>query len=90
VAYYVEGTETAVTTLKLKLNINEPGNADAAEARFREFGEILIQAAIGNAVPWRGTGDIELQVGLHRIRVVKSEWPAGIPGGYDKILTVFV
>lgn len=90
VAYYVEGTETVVTTLKLKLNINEPGNADGAEARFREFGDILIQAAIGHAVLWQDTADIELQVGLHRIRVVRSEWPAGIPGGYDKILTVFV
>jgi len=89
-AYYVEGTETAVTTLKLKLNINEPGKADGAEARFNEFGDILIQAAIGNAVPWQDTGNIELQVGLHRIRVVRSEWHAGIAGGYVKILTVFV
>ena len=90
IAYYVEGTETAVTTLKLKLNINDAGNADGAAARFRELVDTLIQAAVGHAVPWQDTGDTELQGGLHRIRVVKSEWPAGTPGGYDKILTVFV
>lgn len=90
IAYYVEGTEIAVTTLKLKLNINEPGNADGAEAHFKELGDILIQAAIGHTVPWQDIGDTELPGGLHRIRVVKSEWPSGIPGGYDKILTVCV
>ncbi|MBB4114382.1 hypothetical protein FHT80_003733 [Rhizobium sp. BK226] len=90
IAYYIEGTETAVTTLKLKLNINEPDNADGAESRFKEFGDILIRAATGNAVPWHDTGDIDLQIGLHRIRAVKSEWPARIPGRYDKILTVSV
>lgn len=90
IAYYVEGTETAVTTLKLKLNINTPGNADSAEARFRELGHVLIQAAIGHAVPWQDTGDTELHGGLHRIRVIKREWHSGTPGGYDRILTVVV
>ncbi len=90
IAYYIEGNETAVTMLKLKLNINEPGNADGAESRFREFADILMRAATGNAAPWHDTGDIELQNGLHRIRVVKSEWPSLIPGRYDKILTVSV
>jgi len=56
IAYYIEGTETAVTTLKLKLNINEPSTAAGAEARFKEFGDILMQAATGNMIRGRTPG----------------------------------
>ncbi|MGV1905072.1 hypothetical protein [Agrobacterium cavarae] len=90
IAYYVEGTETAVTKLKLKLNINEPSTADRAEARFRELSVTLVQAATGQFIPGLDAEDVDLQIGLHRIRVVKCGWPAGTSGGYDKILTVSI
>lgn len=50
-AYYVEGNEKAATRLKVKLNVNNPDNASASEARFLDACELLMRRAMSAEIP---------------------------------------
>lgn len=89
-AYYMHGNKNAVTTLKLKLNVNDPENAPSAEARFAELAATLLNSAIGDASPDLGSDDLDVNIGLHRVRVTKTSWQVGKRSGYDRTLEISV
>ena len=67
-AYYLNGSEHAVSELKLKLHINEPDKPDEAEHRFRELGLILLSQALSQQPDSKildqlRTGNFEQQIG---------------------------
>jgi hypothetical protein len=88
IAYYIEGHEAAAKVLKVKLNVNEPSSASIAESRFKKIGEALIMIATGRSDIDIGPYDIDANIGIYHIRVIAADWPNGIPGGYDRMLTI--
>lgn len=87
IAYYLEGTEAAVTTLKLKLNVNEIATSAQAQDKFLEVGSVLLNKAVG-ASPLQNSAPMEIIVGNYRIAIKKDEWTGGIKGGYDLMLII--
>ncbi|MHA7970050.1 hypothetical protein [Rhizobium sp. CAU 1783] len=70
-AYYVEGTEHAATTLKVKLNVNNPGEADEAEGLFIIYAMRLLEQAVSlNAVE-------RLKVRIAMLETFEAEIPYG-------------
>lgn len=88
--YYIEGNESAVTSLKLKLYINNPDNADIAEDIWRGLGDALILCSTKNAdVLTQVTYDTEQEVYLeHHIISIKIETFLKPNSGYEKALTI--
>lgn len=90
VAYYIEGTEIVVTTLKLKLNVNDFSSAPAAEVKFVELAKLLMIASTGAAYPELAVDTLDIPQGCRRVKIVKDSWTGRIRGGYDKIFTIAV
>jgi TRAP-type C4-dicarboxylate transport system permease small subunit len=90
IAYYIEGTEAVVTTLKLKLNVNDVPSAPAAEAQFVELARQLMIAAMGFAYPGLAVDALDIPQGSRSVKIVKDSWTGGIRSGYDKIFTIAV
>lgn len=90
IAYYVAGNEEAATCLKLKLNVNNPDNASASEAKFVEACELLIHAATSGNIPTslqdrlRRLEPIDETVGERRIAVEREDNLRG----YTRIFSV--
>lgn len=93
VAYYIEGTQYAALRLTLVLNVNEPVEAECAEAQFERIASILVSKAVYRV------GAVDQQVSLvagsaptivygKRIELQKEEWIGGIDGGYELRLAV--
>lgn len=89
IAYYLNGNEHAVTSLKLKLNVNDPGYADEAHAKLLSSAETLAREAL--SIDLRDTlsqfiilgQDGTLNGPNFKITFTKSEWPNHSFGGYD-------
>lgn len=90
IAYYVAGTEAVVTTLKLKLNVNDAASASTAEAKFVELARLLMIAATGTTYPALAVDALDIPYGYRRVKIVKDSWTGGILGGYDKIFSIAV
>lgn len=90
IAYYINGNIDAVTTLKLKLNINEPNDVAKAEAKFAELSETLVNSAIGDIDLAYSSESLDLDIGIHRVQIIKTRWKLGEQNRYDKILAITV
>ena len=89
-AYNVEGDELVAMRLNLKVNINDPSMPQMSEKRFREAGHILLSKALGEHRISLDRDQFDIRIGPHRISLIKTVWAGGIPGGYDRKLTVEV
>jgi hypothetical protein len=93
-AYYVEGNEHAATTLKVKLNINNPGESGKAEDIFTVHALHLLEQAVSvNAVKrlkmriaHLETFDAEIPYG--RVSLSREDFLGGIKGGYSRRFTI--
>ena len=89
IAYYLNGNESAVNSLKLKLNVNDPKHAEEAHAKLLTSADILAREALGldlrdmlsQAIITGHEG--ELDGPNFKITFTKSEWPNHTYGGYD-------
>lgn len=87
-AYYVEGDELVATRLKLVLNVNNPADPHASEARFRQIAQRLLDRSIPGHGIMLGADEIDRQLQHRRVRVEKNSWEGGMAGGYDKRLII--
>jgi len=89
-AYYVEGTEHAATTLKVKLNINNPAEADEAEDMFIMYAVHLLEQAISPKATERHKMRIatletfKAEIPYGRISLSREDFVGGIKGGYSR------
>lgn len=89
IAYYLNGNERAVVSLKLKLNVNDPEHADEAHAKLLSSADTLAREALGldlrdmlsQAIVAGQEG--ALDGSNFKITFTKSEWPNHASGGYD-------
>ena len=89
IAYYVSGSRIAVTSLKLKLNVNEPDNEEAAIVQFVELAEVLLENALGASVS-TNLGELirdeklaETEIAGRVVSVKREDWHGGKTGQYD-------
>ena len=89
IAYYLNGNERAVISLKLKLNVNDPEHAEEAHAKLLSSADTLARESLGldlrdmlsqAIIPGRAA---TLDGPDFKIMVTKSEWPSHVSGGYD-------
>lgn len=92
--YYLLGDAIAAKRLRLKLYINTPHLHSAAEARFVEVGRTLMEQAgvtglahILDALS-SDDGRVEADTNSHVVTLTRETWVGGIPGGYDRVLTI--
>jgi hypothetical protein len=92
--YYLVGDALTARRLRLKLYINSPEAAPAAEARFVEVAAILLEKAglerfIG-LLDDLGPGDSRADDGTntHVVTLTRENWVRGVKGGYERMLTV--
>lgn len=96
VAYYVSGSRSAVTSLKLKLNVNEPDQGDIAVSRFVELAEALLEKALSAGVSTNlheligGGENAETEIAGKIVSVSRDDWHGGKTGQYDVALEVCV
>lgn len=89
IAYYLNGNERAVNSLKLKLNVNYPENAEEAHAKLLSSADTLAREALGfdlrdmlsKAILPGHEGTLDGP--NFKITFTKHEWPNHASGGYD-------
>ncbi|WIE52559.1 hypothetical protein [Pseudomonas sp. GM17] len=92
-AYYLEGDEGVVRTLKFKLNVNDPIDIDIAESSFLEASESLLRIVFSDVseemLGLLRKGDVDSVIMGRRIKVFKELYSVGgRKGGYSRILTI--
>lgn len=94
IAYYLNGDERAVKSLKLQLNVNSPEHASAAHAKFLSIAVVLVRQALGLELTdmlekaiMPGV-DTLIDGSDFRIELSKSVWPNHVFGGYDLGLVI--
>lgn len=89
IAYYIDGSEQAATTLKIKLNVNDPGEAREAEDMFIVHVLHLLEQAVSvdaverlkdRIVP---LDDFEADIPFGKVMLERETFVGGIPGGYS-------
>lgn len=94
IAYYVEGTESAATTLKLKLNVNDPANAKEAEDMFIMGSLHLLEQAVSLDAVERlkvkvaGLIDFTNNIPFGFVSLARSDFIGGIKGGYSRTFQI--
>lgn len=94
IAYYVEGREHAATTVKLKLNINDPEQPDSAEQMFIVGCMHLLEQAISmDAVERMKLRIAELEpfsaeIPFGEVTLSKDDFIGGIEGGYSRTFCI--
>lgn len=89
IAYYLNGNDRAVNSLKLKLNVNDPEHADEAHTKLLSSADTLAREALGlDLRDMLSQAIIPGQEGTldgpnFRITFTKTEWPNHASGGYD-------
>lgn len=89
IAYYLNGNDRAVNSLKLKLNVNDPEHADEAHSRLLSSADALAREALGIDLRDKlSQAIIPGQEGTldgpnFKITFTKTEWPNHASGGYD-------
>lgn len=92
-AYYVNGTEHAVTSVKIKLNINDPATAEAAENLFTAQAMHLLEQAVSFNAVERLSPQIaslepfEADIPFGAVTLRRDEF-TGIKGGYDRVFEI--
>lgn len=92
-AYYVNGTERAVTSVKIKLNINDPATAEPAENLFLIQAMHLLEHAVSLDAVERLTNQIaslepfDADIPFGAVILTRDEF-TGIKGGYDRIFEI--
>jgi len=89
IAYYLNGDESAVQSLKLKLNVNEPQFAEVAHAKLLSSADTLVNKALGidlheelsRAIT--SGKDASLDGPDFKISITRFNWPKHSAGGYD-------
>lgn len=89
IAYYLNGNERAVNSLKLKLNVNDPEHAEEAHTKLFSSADTLAREALG--LDLRDMLSKAIIPGQERtldgpnfkITFTKNEWPNHASGGYD-------
>lgn len=90
IAYYVEGTEGAATTLKVKLNINDPANCDEAEDMFIVHAMHLLELAVSADAVERlklriaSLEAFEADIPFGSVALTREAFVGGIEGGYSR------
>lgn len=89
IAYYICGSERAATTLKIKLNVNDPGEAREAEDMFIVHSLNLLEQAVSFDAVERlksliaSLGDFEADIPFGKVALERETFVGGIPGGYS-------
>lgn len=92
VAYYVDGTKTAVTKAYVSLNMNCAGDAKEGAEELATAGAVLVSKATGKVMPKEVTQAIagakngDWTVGGAKVKVVRDDYPTG--KGYKLTLSV--
>jgi hypothetical protein len=90
VAYYIDGAENAATTLKLKLNVNDPASAQEAEDMFIVHCLNLLEQAVSLDAVERlkmqvaRLDDFEAEIPFGSVRMTRDEWVNRMAGGYSR------
>lgn len=93
-AYYIDGSEQSATTLKIKLNVNDPGEAREADDMFIVHALHLLEQAVSlDAVERLKSqvallGDFEADIPFGKVRLEREAFVGGVPGGYSRIFSV--
>ena len=96
IAYYLNGNERAVKSLKLKLYVNEPKHAKGAHVKLLSLVKTLSCGALGLDLGYKFSQAIILgHKGVvngqnFKITITKSEYLNQRYGGYDLIVEVSV
>ena len=94
IAYYLNGNERAVNSLKLKLNVNDPENAEEAHTKLLSSADKLAREALGlDLRDMLSKAIIPGQEGTldgpnFKITLTKSEWSNHASRGYDLCVEV--
>ena len=89
IAYYIDGSEQAATTLKIKLNMNDPGEAREAEDIFIVHALHLLEQAVSFDAVERlksliaSLDDFEADIPFGKVALERETFVGGIPGGYS-------
>lgn len=90
IAYYIEGAELAATTLKIKLNVNDPAQAREAEDIFIVHALHLLEQAISLDAVERLKGvvasldDLAADIPYGMVTLAREPFVGGIQGGYSR------
>jgi hypothetical protein len=86
-AYYVEGTATAVRQLKLVLNVNNRAEAEKAHAELLKAAELLAKKSLNKTLPANilvaitEGENVSSRIGDATVDVLRDDWPTG--KGYE-------
>jgi hypothetical protein len=89
IAYYVEGAEQAATTLKVKLNINDPANCGEAEDMFIIHAMHLLEQAVSADAVERlklriaSLESFEADIPFGSVALIREAFVGGIKDGYS-------
>jgi hypothetical protein len=92
-AYYVNGTEHAVTSVKIKLNVNDPATAEPVENLFVTQAMHLLEQAVSFDAVERLNLQIallepfEAKIPFGNVSLTRDEF-SGLKGGYDRIFEI--
>lgn len=89
IAFYLNGNERAITSLKLKLNVNAPEYASDAHAKLLSLGNVLMRKALGLELV--DMLEKTIMSGVEgtidgpdfKIEISKNIWPNHASSGYD-------
>ncbi len=89
IAYYLNGNDRAVNSLRLKLNVNDPEHAEEAHTKLLSSADTLAREALGldlrdilsQAIIFGQEGTLDGPD--FKITFTKTEWPNHAFGGYD-------
>ena len=95
IAYYLNGNERAVKSLKLQLNVNSPEQASEAHAKLLLVAGVLIRQALGLEI--KDVLEQAISPGIEtsikgpdfQIELLKNVWFNHASGGYNLDLVVF-
>jgi hypothetical protein len=93
-AYYIEGAEHAATTLKLKLNINDPPTHREAEEMFVVCCMHLLGEAAGSEVVESmklriaALEEFQANIPFGSATMAREDFVGGIPGGYSRMFSL--
>jgi hypothetical protein len=90
VGYYIEGDDLVATRLRLVLNVNNPAEPAASEARFAELCVALARASLGQVSLPATTADFEANVDGKVASLRTEHWAGGIPGGYKRVFEIAI
>lgn len=89
IAYFINGTESAATSLKLRLDVTDPNTRDVSHARLIQLAKELFRKALNEELPLklenalRRAEPVEHRIADKVITVSKEEWPLSKSGAYE-------